>query len=98
MYKGTVERYNATDIMLTTHLHHHEPLEGHVLLELFRSHIALQTTFHLFDMPLKTMKIQLVKTRLIMNRQKDSEHKNKGSRISPNTMYHAQALYIHFYY
>lgn len=82
--------------MLTAHLLHHESLEGAVLVELFHSRIALQTTFHLFYRPLKTMKIQLVKTRPIMNRQKDSEQKNKGSRISPNTMYYAQALYIHF--
>lgn len=68
LYKGTVQCYNATDTMLVIHLHHHASLEGDVLLELFHSHIALQTTFHLFDMPLKTIQIQLVKTRLIMNR------------------------------
>lgn len=64
--------------MPTLHLHHHESLEGDDLLELFHSHSALQTTFHLFDMPLKTIKTQLVKIRLITIRQKDSEQKNKG--------------------
>lgn len=82
--------------MLTAHLHQHESLEGDALLEPFHSRIALQTTFHLFDRPLKTMKTQLVKTRLIMNRQKDSEQKKQGSRISPNTMHYAQGLYIDF--
>lgn len=70
----------------TVHLHQDESLEEDVLLELFHSHIALQTTFHLFDMPLKTIKIQLAKTRLIMNRRKDGEHRNKGSCTSPKIM------------
>lgn len=29
-----------------------------------------------------------------MNRQKDSEQKNKGSQPSPSIMYYAQALYF----
>lgn len=58
-----------------------ESLEGDVLLKLFHSHIALQTTFHLFDMPLNTIKIQLAKTGLTINRQKNEDS--------------AQALYIH---
>lgn len=85
--------------MFIIHLHHHASLEGDVLLELFHSHIALQTTFHLFDMPLKTIQMQLVKTRLIMNRQKDSEQKNICSRISLNIMYymHKPCTYTFYY-